>query len=122
GGCGGARRPRPGPAGPLQVPSGGALRPLPAAQCSRQGRTLRTVMTSRRQGAPVRVEVDPPTLLDALEQHRARLLGSLAALDDAAWATPSRCAGWSVADVVAHLRWGTDVGLELVRRVEGGSG
>jgi len=79
-------------------------------------------MTSRRQGAPVRVDVDPPTLLDALERHRARLLGSLGALDGAAWATPSRCAGWSVGDVVAHLRWGTDVGLELVRRVEGGSG
>lgn len=76
---------------------------------------------SRRQGAPVRAEVDPRGLLDALERHRARLLGSLEGLDAGARAVPSRCAGWSVGDVVAHLRWGTEVGLELVRRVERGS-
>ena len=79
-------------------------------------------MTSRREGPPVRVEVDPPTLLDALERHRARLLGSLEALDAAAWTAPSRCTAWTVADVVAHLRWGTGVGLELVRRVGTRSG
>jgi uncharacterized protein (TIGR03083 family) len=79
-------------------------------------------MTSRREGPPVRVEVDPPALLDALERHRARLLGSLEALDTAAWAAPTRCTAWPVADVVAHLRWGTGVGLELVRRVGTGSG
>jgi uncharacterized protein (TIGR03083 family) len=79
-------------------------------------------MTSRRQGAPVRLEVDPATLFDALERQRARLLGALEGLDGAVLSAPSRCAGWSVADVVAHLRWGTGVGLELVRRVEAGDG
>jgi uncharacterized protein (TIGR03083 family) len=77
---------------------------------------------SRRRGAPVRAEVDPPTLLDALERQRARLVASVEGLDAAAWTAPSRCAGWTVGDEVAHLRWATDTGLELIRRVEAGSG
>jgi len=79
-------------------------------------------MRSRREGPPVRVDVDPRTLLDVLERHRARLLGELEELDASAWAAPTRCTAWPVADVVAHLRWGTGVGLELVRRVGTGSG
>ncbi|HEX6492785.1 MAG TPA: maleylpyruvate isomerase family mycothiol-dependent enzyme [Candidatus Dormibacteraeota bacterium] len=79
-------------------------------------------MTSRREGPLVRVEVDPSTVIDVFERHRARLLGALEGLDAPAWAAPSRCTAWSVADVVAHLRWGTGVGLELIRRVEAGSG
>jgi uncharacterized protein (TIGR03083 family) len=34
---------------------------------------------------------------------RGRLLAVLDGLDDAAWRTPSLCAGWSVRDVVVHL-------------------
>ncbi|MDT7710502.1 MAG: hypothetical protein QOG20_6109, partial [Pseudonocardiales bacterium] len=33
----------------------------------------------------------------------ARLAEVLDGLDDARWATPSLCAGWSVRHVVAHL-------------------
>lgn len=43
---------------------------------------------------------DPYDLLDA---EASRLEAHLAALDGAAWSAPSRCAGWSVGDVAAHL-------------------
>jgi len=36
-------------------------------------------------------------------QQRRRLAGTLSGLDDSQWAARSRCADWSVQDVVAHL-------------------
>jgi uncharacterized protein (TIGR03083 family) len=42
-----------------------------------------------------------------LLRQRRRLGGLLVGLDDGQWATPSRCDGWTVRDVVAHLV-GTD--------------
>lgn len=39
----------------------------------------------------------------ALAGQQAELAGVLAGLDTAAWATESRCSGWTVADVVLHL-------------------
>jgi uncharacterized protein (TIGR03083 family) len=44
---------------------------------------------------------DDPT--PPLVRQRTRLAEALAGLDEAAWATPSRCARWSVQDVVSHL-------------------
>ena len=41
--------------------------------------------------------------LDDLTAQHAELAGVLEGLDATAWATPSRCEGWSVADVVLHL-------------------
>ena len=41
-------------------------------------------------------------LRDLAAQH-AELAAVLGALDDAGWAAPSRCPGWSVSDVVLHL-------------------
>jgi len=41
--------------------------------------------------------------LDALAAQHEELAGLVADLDERAWATPSRCPGWSVADVVLHL-------------------
>lgn len=41
--------------------------------------------------------------LAAAQEERLRLCGFLEDLDDADWATPSLCAGWTVRDVVAHL-------------------
>ena len=38
-----------------------------------------------------------------LLRQRRRLASLLGGLDDAQWATASRCAGWSVQDVIAHL-------------------
>jgi uncharacterized protein (TIGR03084 family) len=42
-------------------------------------------------------------VLDALEAQHAELAGIIDPLDEQAWQLPSRCAGWSVADVVLHL-------------------
>ena len=49
-----------------------------------------------------------------LLRQRRRLGDFLATLDDADWATPSRCEGWSVQDVIAHLigtnqYWGVSI-------------
>ena len=41
--------------------------------------------------------------LDDLSAQHAELAGILEGLDAAAWAAPSRCEGWSIADVVLHL-------------------
>jgi uncharacterized protein (TIGR03083 family) len=61
-------------------------------------------LTPRYDGEPIMrmdgVVGDPAT---PLLRQRARLAGVLAGLDDGQWAEPSRCAGWSVRDVVAHL-------------------
>ena len=43
---------------------------------------------------------DPAT---PLLRQRSRLADGLADLDDDQWAAPSRCAGWTVQDVIAHL-------------------
>ena len=42
-------------------------------------------------------------ILAALAAQDDELDGLLAGLDDTGWATPSRCDGWSVSDVVLHL-------------------
>jgi uncharacterized protein (TIGR03084 family) len=42
-------------------------------------------------------------IVEALEEQQAELAGLLAGLDESAWAQPSACAGWSIADVVLHL-------------------
>jgi uncharacterized protein (TIGR03084 family) len=42
-------------------------------------------------------------IIAALDEQRDELDGILASLDDDGWATPTRCPGWSVADVVLHL-------------------
>ena len=47
------------------------------------------------------VPVGDPTL--PLLRQRDRLAGLLAGLDDAQWTAASRCEGWSVQDVIAHL-------------------
>ena len=44
--------------------------------------------------------LDPYDLMDA---ETARLDGFFSGLSAAAWTRPSRCAGWSVRDVLAHL-------------------
>src|SRR4051812_29978797 len=45
--------------------------------------------------------IDDP--VGPMVRQRERLAAILAGLDDEQWATPSRCAGWSVQDVVSHL-------------------
>jgi uncharacterized protein (TIGR03084 family) len=42
-------------------------------------------------------------IVTALAEQQSELLGVLAGLDEAAWQRPSRCEGWTVADVVLHV-------------------
>ena len=42
-------------------------------------------------------------ILSALNQQHDELDGLLRDLDEAGWALPSRCPGWSIADVVLHV-------------------
>jgi uncharacterized protein (TIGR03084 family) len=42
-------------------------------------------------------------ILAALDEQQAELDGLINPVDDAAWLRPSRCDGWTVADVVLHL-------------------
>jgi uncharacterized protein (TIGR03083 family) len=61
-------------------------------------------LTPRYDGPPVLRFVDPPTdLAVPLGRQRRRLGQLLDGLDDEQWATPSRCEGWTVRDVIAHL-------------------
>lgn len=46
---------------------------------------------------------DRARLTHLIRAERAALADDLAALDDAAWASPSLCGRWTVEDVVAHL-------------------
>jgi uncharacterized protein (TIGR03083 family) len=65
-------------------------------------------LTPRYDGPPVLRFTGPIGDLSVpLLRQRRRLGAVLRTLNDAQWATPSRCAGWSVRDVVAHLV-GTD--------------
>ncbi len=62
------------------------------------------LLTPRYDGSPfVTIEGSPDDVLAPLTRQRRRLVATLTQLDDAQWAAPSRCAGWTVQDVVAHL-------------------
>ncbi len=54
------------------------------------------------QADHVRVELDPAPVLAAYAAHRRRFAEEVQSLDEDALATPSRCAGWTVADVLRH--------------------
>ncbi len=62
------------------------------------------LITPRYEG-PAVLQVDRPATDPAapLLRQRRRLADELAGLDPEQWAAPSRCEGWSVQDVVAHL-------------------
>jgi uncharacterized protein (TIGR03083 family) len=63
------------------------------------------VLPAPRYDGPAVIEIDgdPDDVLAPLVRQRRRLAELLATLDDQQWMTPSRCEGWSVRDVVAHL-------------------
>ena len=42
-------------------------------------------------------------ILNALHEQHSELAALLDPLDDAGWERPTRCEGWTVADVVLHL-------------------
>jgi uncharacterized protein (TIGR03083 family) len=63
------------------------------------------MLLSPRYDGPVILTIDGPIddQLAPIVRQRRRMETMLAALDDEQWRAPSRCAGWSVQDVVAHL-------------------
>jgi uncharacterized protein (TIGR03083 family) len=62
------------------------------------------LLTPRYDGSLfLTIDGSPDDVLEPLTRQRRRLLATLAELDDAQWAAPSRCEGWSVQDVIAHL-------------------
>jgi uncharacterized protein (TIGR03083 family) len=62
------------------------------------------LLTPRYDGSSVlTIEGSPGDVLEPLTRQRRRLVATLAELDEAQWAAPSRCDGWSVHDVIAHL-------------------
>jgi uncharacterized protein (TIGR03083 family) len=61
-------------------------------------------LTPWYDGEPIlRLEVGPDDPSIPLLRQRRRLSSTLARLDDDQWATPSRCEGWTVRDVISHL-------------------
>lgn len=61
-------------------------------------------LTPRYDGPPVlRVEVPLADLSVPLLRQRRRMADILGALEAEDWTVPSRCNGWSVQDVIAHL-------------------
>ena len=54
-------------------------------------------------------------ILTALEEQHSELAALLDALDDEAWQRPTRCEGWTVADVVLHLAQTDELALASVQ-------
>ena len=62
------------------------------------------LLTPRYDGPPILIiEGEPGDVLAPVVRQRLRLQAALAALGDDDWQAPSRCDGWNVQDVVAHL-------------------
>lgn len=55
------------------------------------------------------------TIVAALAEQQAELAGVLDGLDATGWAAPSRCEGWSVADVVLHLAQTNEMAIGSVQ-------
>jgi uncharacterized protein (TIGR03084 family) len=54
-------------------------------------------------------------IVGALAEQQAELLGLVDGLDDTGWQRPSRCEGWSVADVVLHIAQTNEMALASAR-------
>lgn len=62
------------------------------------------LLTPRYDGTPfLTIDGTPGDVLEPLTRQRRRLVATLNELDDAQWAAPSRCDGWTVQDVISHL-------------------
>ncbi|HWJ98048.1 MAG TPA: maleylpyruvate isomerase family mycothiol-dependent enzyme [Acidimicrobiales bacterium] len=66
----------------------------------------------------IELDGDPAAISEPTIRQRRRLIDVLAGFDDARWAHPSRCEGWSNRDVVTHLQstnqfWGFSIALGL---------
>ena len=58
-----------------------------------------------RYGSPpiLTIDIDLGDVRIPSARQSTRLFDILSSLDEEAWSSPSRCAGWSVADVITHL-------------------
>ncbi|HEY1741017.1 MAG TPA: maleylpyruvate isomerase N-terminal domain-containing protein [Acidimicrobiia bacterium] len=54
-------------------------------------------------GAPISFDGPSDDQAEPVARQRRRFRSMLAALDDTQWHAPTRCDGWAVCDVVAHL-------------------
>src|SRR5687768_5511900 len=69
-------------------------------------------------------------VLDALTEQHAELAALVADIGDGEWGLPSRCEGWTVADVVLHLAQTDELAIasatgrfpEGLRELAGGAG
>jgi uncharacterized damage-inducible protein DinB len=62
------------------------------------------LLSPRYDGPPILSIGGPPEVQHAaVVRQRRRLEATLADLSDDDWRSPSRCEGWTVQDVVAHL-------------------
>jgi uncharacterized protein (TIGR03083 family) len=66
-------------------------------------------------GTFLTIEGSPGDQLEPLVRQRRRMETILGSLTDDQWASPSRCEGWSVRDVIAHLNgtnlfWAASIG------------
>ena len=62
------------------------------------------ILAPRYDGPPIlSIDGQPGDQLQPLTRQRRRMEAMLAELADDEWVMPSRCAGWSARDVVAHL-------------------
>ena len=59
-------------------------------------------LTPRYDGEPI-IDLAPREMTDLVATQRRRFAQTLATLDEAQWAAPSRCAEWSAQGVVSHL-------------------
>src|SRR6202035_500418 len=57
------------------------------------------------QADHIRFLFDPHATLTMLAAQQRRFASAVATLTDEELASPSRCAGWTVADVLRHLVW-----------------
>lgn len=55
------------------------------------------------------------TIISGWEEQQAELDGLINPIDDAVWATQSRCDGWTVSDVVLHLAQTNEMALGSLR-------
>lgn len=60
-------------------------------------------ITPRYDGLPIITLEGGLEVGEALLRQHARLLATVEGLTDEQWRTPSRCEGWTVQDVIAHL-------------------
>ena len=54
-------------------------------------------------------------ILNALDEQHSELAALLDPLDDAGWQRPTRCEGWTVADVVLHLAQSDELAVASVQ-------